>query len=786
MTYVRTLPIRLAPLPGEALDSWLEALAHRLRCRYGSVLADLGLRNVDSAGVQGNTTDWTIALTDQEADDIAYAVGLEPQLVHGLTLASYDGRALLVDRGKREVNRRRLWGRGSGSRYCPGCLAESGGRWQLTWRLGWSFACIRHRTLLADTCPACGRVPRRRPFSLYSSPIPGHCAALPSRKLENPTAPAYEQDLGQAQMFRLPTEHPVLEAQRTLTDAIGTGVADFGQYARRPQPCATALAEIRAVASRMLAFLSPEDLAALVPRDVHHAYIEQLTASGPQYRKQERPGFMAPPTATMTAVAVLAALRALGESDLKDAARTLRPVTSVVREGSERTTATTAGTWGRGTGPVLRAIQLAALGPSMRPSDQLRYRTAVDPAPPSAAGQLVSRRARALPAMLWPHWTVRLSPADGAYPRILAPALAAAVLVVGSTADLDRAAAILGRATDGTSISRMLQKLEQDPNWKSIANALTRLADHLDESGAPIDYTRRRSLDYSALLPSERWSQICREADQAPGTGLRLRIARCVMFSQISGNPIELAPGFPTTQASRFRAQAERFTEVWAPQVAHGLQEAARDFIDRTRARGEPVSWHPPTTLLDGIELPGCDIADIDIDRLHQLARGRRSPARDAAAALSVSIEAVRLVLEEHPVPPSPLTPAQARARGKASQAAREALTEEDLRRRYVDERQSARTIAQDLGVSRQVITRLAAQYDIPMEHGRRSHPPVDQDWLIEQYVELRRTLPELAREVGVSTTLMNRWAHEFGIPLRPRGGASHREALHSGTGIPS
>ncbi len=30
MSSPRTLPIRLAPLPGEALDSWLEALAERL------------------------------------------------------------------------------------------------------------------------------------------------------------------------------------------------------------------------------------------------------------------------------------------------------------------------------------------------------------------------------------------------------------------------------------------------------------------------------------------------------------------------------------------------------------------------------------------------------------------------------------------------------------------------------------------------------------------------------------------------------------------------------------
>lgn len=47
-----------------------------------------------------------------------------------------------------------------GSRYCPQCLRANGGRWLLTWRVRWSIACIRHRVLLAERCPACGHTPR--------------------------------------------------------------------------------------------------------------------------------------------------------------------------------------------------------------------------------------------------------------------------------------------------------------------------------------------------------------------------------------------------------------------------------------------------------------------------------------------------------------------------------------------------------------------------------------------------------------------------------------------------
>jgi hypothetical protein len=457
MTTVRTLPIRLAPLPGEALDSWTEALAHRIRSRYGSVLVNLGLQTSGSS----RPPDWTIALTRRQAEGVDHAVGMDPQLVHAMTLARYDGRALLMDRGKREINRRRLWGRGSGSRYCPDCLADSGGRWQLSWRLSWTFACTRHHALLADTCPACGRVPRRRSFSLYSLPIPGHCAALPSRRLEDPGAPACNHDLSQTSVLRLPADHPMLEAQRLLAGTIETGVADFGQYARTPQPCATALAEIRAVAARVLADPGPEDLLARVPLDILDVHLNQLRASQPQRRARERPGFMAPPSAATTAVAVLTALQVLGESDLRDAARALRSVTSNFKEGREKATATSVRAWGRGTGPVLQVVQLAALGPSMRPSDQLRYRTTVDPALPSTAGHQASRRARWLPAALWPHWAVRLSPESGTFSRILEPALAAAALLVGTRIELGRAAALLGGATDKRTLSRMLQLLEK-------------------------------------------------------------------------------------------------------------------------------------------------------------------------------------------------------------------------------------------------------------------------------------------------------------------------------------
>ncbi|MFJ1546838.1 LysR family transcriptional regulator [Streptomyces sp. NPDC088246] len=81
------------------------------------------------------------------------------------------------------------------------------------------------------------------------------------------------------------------------------------------------------------------------------------------------------------------------------------------------------------------------------------------------------------------------------------------------------------------------------------------------------------------------------------------------------------------------------------------------------------------------------------------------------------------------------------------------------------------------------MLTDLAEEYGILLREGPQDykrHGAVERDWLIEQYVHRRRTLPDLARETGMSTANTARWARTHNIPLRPRGGASHDTALRA------
>ncbi|WSB48922.1 TniQ family protein [Streptomyces cellulosae] len=782
----RTLPIRLPPVPGEALDSWLEATARRMDTTLGDVLLHFGFPVRQSAGNQfrGIPTDWTIFLDEQLTAAVAHATGTAPEAVTAMTLAHYDGRALQMSAAGRAVSRHVLWGRGRGSRFCPDCLRSSEGRWQLSWRLGFSFACTQHRRLLADRCPHCGRVPRQRPHSGRSVPRPELCGNPPIRP-GGPVTAGCGTDLTRASTLLLSSGHPVLMAQDRVMGIINGATAAFGPYRIVPQPTPAVLADIRALGIRVLSDLPAAVLRERIPADIAEVHLATDRVVPHAEQAADRPGFMAPPRAVDAAVAVTMALGILEQPGIHPAGEALRGLLDEVREELAQISVTSIDDWGRGISPVLQSVHLAALAPSLRPSEHLRYRTTTEtPRRPTKTTRDIEQRAKKIPTMFWPPWAVRLTPPAGIHARALAPVLAALLLIPDSRTSLDQAARLVGDVIDGIEISRLLQELDDLPQWPDIVTALDRLAGHLDADDTPIDYGRRRLLDYTGLLPHGRWLEICRRTGTPPGTGRRERIARSQLFRRLSGLPTESAPDDPGgLDSAEFRATSLRFTALQTPELAHALQQEALNFLASHHIHDEPATWQPPTTLLAGLSLPGPDPANIDLPRLHQLVRERQHPVQHAAQALGTTVEAIRHVLDEHPAPAPPLTENAARATGRIRQQARQTVPEERFTQLYLDEHRSLQQIATLTGFSRRVLTDLAREYGIPLREGPQDYKrrgAVERDWLIEQYVHRRRTLPDLARETGMSTANMTRWAHTHNIPLRPRGGASHHTALRA------
>ncbi|WP_327007651.1 TniQ family protein [Dactylosporangium sp. NBC_01737] len=88
-------PIRVAPLPGEALDSWLETYAHRLEITVAELLIAAQLMpDPLITRTQQLAPNYIALVHDDEAGNLAHAAGLTPQQIHAMTLSIYDGSAL--------------------------------------------------------------------------------------------------------------------------------------------------------------------------------------------------------------------------------------------------------------------------------------------------------------------------------------------------------------------------------------------------------------------------------------------------------------------------------------------------------------------------------------------------------------------------------------------------------------------------------------------------------------------------------------------------------------------
>ena len=172
---VRRIPIYFPPLPGESFDSWLLSYAARLHTELEDLTEALGIGSV----FMGQPA--AVVAVGRRVPDLGRlveATGLPADAVEALwrPLSRYSlvvGRRFGQSRMARAARPMR-W-----TRFCPPCLAESGGRWSAAWRLPWFVACPVHLRLLASACPACGKHQRQSTLRYDLEPEPVNCSALP-------------------------------------------------------------------------------------------------------------------------------------------------------------------------------------------------------------------------------------------------------------------------------------------------------------------------------------------------------------------------------------------------------------------------------------------------------------------------------------------------------------------------------------------------------------------------------------------------------------------------------
>src|SRR5580693_7329874 len=77
---------RVAPAEGEALDSYLEALAHRSGAAWGDLIVAVGLGGPPMRPGKG-IYDWLVRLTESQTLALSHATGVDASCIESMTFA---------------------------------------------------------------------------------------------------------------------------------------------------------------------------------------------------------------------------------------------------------------------------------------------------------------------------------------------------------------------------------------------------------------------------------------------------------------------------------------------------------------------------------------------------------------------------------------------------------------------------------------------------------------------------------------------------------------------------
>jgi hypothetical protein len=282
------------------------------------------------------------------------------------------------------------------------------------------------------------------------------------------------------------------------------------------------------------------------------------------------------------------------------------------------------------------------------------------------------------------------------------------------------ACALLGESTKSQAVSRVLQKLYARPGWDSYAATLIGLNETLSATAGPIDYERRRALDYTGLLLDEQWHIICRDIATPIGRSTKARLHRCWLFERITGSPARSCPH--AIDDPRFFAALADLPRTLSPELVAALDDVGRDFLVQHGVADEPLMWIPK---LDEPVGPGSTFAewtDAHVDEIHRFVSAEGLSLSAVARQTGTTLDVVREVLNCRPAPRL-LSEAALRAVGEPTARARRAVSRDQFLHLYLARRLSLAVIAAQFGVSRQTLTRLAHEYGITL---RPAHRPQD------------------------------------------------------------
>jgi hypothetical protein len=735
------LPISHPPIAGEALDSWLQSYAIRLHASSRDLLNHLGLTGSTLAAMV-NT------LNDAERDALTAATGLSPAALIGMTLHRFDRVAVTIDPASRALIHPPAWRRQTGSRFCPACLADHDGRWQLHWRLPWTFACHRHTCLLIDYCPGCQRRPvGHRPRNHHQSLSASQCSVLLGRpRPGSGTCSRHSRVCGhpltETPLQLLPAAGQILAAQRHVNQLIDTATADPAGHVGR----GGALTELHLLAFRTLHTLhhDPEQAPPAARRVLAEATLT-ITAPSPLASYD---------AATVAIGTTIAAAARRHDRDGDDLLGWL--VTSTRTHMSPAEPNKILKSW-KNAGPELTGRVLTALDPHLRTQHRLSYSSA-SPRPhlPAASPDEVTRRAASLPGLLWPIWSLALIPTSRTGDNILTATradLVALTMLCGTPLTIAQAAALIEHTHDKPHLTNCLPA--HPGQRRTTLATLAALADHLDHQSAPINYARRRALFTTATIDHRAYQKLARTSGWPPASPLQQQLLDRHLTSLLTAHHNQ----------ERDRRAADPwnpFTVALPTAVRAFVHDQAHRHLQRHHIR-EPLTWHP--VLPTQQTWPGITTSQIDAD---QFATAFPEHARHRCGLRRIS-EATGL------------TNNQVRLYAQIAQLA---MTDEQWATLAAwtsepgDPAALTRLHHQDhlpmIDITRLSLTTERAVRNILTDSGTPPlsyHPSkkrVTAQWFTDNFTGSHKTCTQAAAELGISRTTLTKYARQHRIETRP------------------
>lgn len=724
MSPIRQIPMRLAPLQGESLDSWLGTYLHRLQAPLGDVLRQAGYR-----GPRPDYLPRSLSLGQPAA--LLVATAEVTGHVNGELEALVQPIRRYI-RSIREVPGTLPTVLGA-SRFCPACLEETDGRWMLAWRVAWVVACPQHHLLLQTQCPYCGGNQAHRRLRVDNTPIepwrctspgPGAtgraakpCGADLTAALRQSCNPVLEQ---LASQWWTPTATDDESAALQLTSLVNNLVTANGARPLRGEPTTVTAALTR-----------PEQFA----KHLSTVADAVLHPNGDAFR------------------------------DLATSQTAHRPTALPPR-------------WQRMSNDLVsEAYRLRA--DHLPPIQRMRWNSLDAGRRPTRAEGEVALRSAELPSALWRSWALRLLPIRLSTDALFPAAAAASLLLPGSLLSIrSLATLILDDATAVAGATRTLAELTRNPQGGAVVAALEALALRLRTETVPIDYARRRDLFNGAKLVSPaQWRSICRTTGSPVGDSRRLSHAQLRVWELLTAGYVGYASHELIARPDGLASYYE-FIRRATPTMLDALERHALGVLQDSGIDDEPLGWEPPDSWLPTPRSgwPGVDLNTLDIAKW-RVAIGEDKPLGEVAKGLGTSLTHVRLVLSTGQL-------AQDRPPHKHDV---KHLDEAVLRDAVEVRRLPLRDVAEQLGVDRKTVSRYCREFGIPMQTpGQSRRRAVDASWLRRQYLGLGRTLPDIAAELNTTPTTIAKRAKEVGIPLRGRGGASHLLATRTTSDLPA